>query len=57
MITLNNEELNYVKGGGWALAASIIAGIIWLGGLFVGYTTRGRIRRNRKAEEIERQKK
>ena len=41
MITLNNEELNYVKGGCWALAASIIAGIIWLGGLFVGYTTRG----------------
>lgn len=41
MITLNNEELNYVKGGGWALSASIIAGIIWLGGLFVGYTTRG----------------
>ena len=38
MVELNQSELNDIQGGGWVLVTAIIGGVMFLIGIFDGYT-------------------
>lgn len=38
MVELNKDELKNINGGGWVLVSAIIGGVMFLIGIFDGYT-------------------